>query len=86
MNRDVPKVIIIAALLFGITLFFGTTIYKIHNNYNHRDYIETKAIFEDVSTVETDDDGQHMYYLNYKYIVNGQDYYYTTDYSVSDIP
>lgn len=86
MNRDVPKGIIIVTILVGIILFFGTTIYKIINNYNHIDYIETTAILEGVSSVKTDDNGQHMYYLKYKYIINGQDYYYITDYSVSDIP
>lgn len=86
MNRDVPKGLIIVGIIVGTIFFFGSTIYKLINNYNHRNYIETTATFIQTAGKYTSDDGTNMYYLIYKYIINEQEYYYTTDYVTNDIP
>ena len=80
MNRDVPKGLIIISILVGLFFFLGSTTYKIINRYVHREYIETTATFIRSNGAETSDDGTSMYSLVYSYIVNGQKYYYETDY------
>lgn len=86
MNRDVPKGLIIISILVGLILFLGSMTYKIINRYVHREYIETTATFIRSNGAKTSDNGTSMYSLVYSYIVNGQQYYYETDYSTSVIP
>ena len=85
MNRSAPKGLIISTLIIGIILFIGASIYKINNNYNHKEYIETKAIFVG-TTYDYYNNGTKMHYLKYEYFVDGKSYYYKTDYSTSIIP
>lgn len=84
MNRDVPKGLIIIAIIVGSILFFGSTVFRISNN--HSDYVKTTATYSEISDYKISDEGKKMYYLKYKYIVNEQEYYYTTDYTVGYIP
>lgn len=86
MNRDVPKGLMIISILVGLIFFLGPTTYKIINRYMHRDYVETTATFIQLNEAGTSDNGTSMYSLVYTYVVNGQQYYYETDYSTSVIP
>lgn len=87
MKRDVPKGLMIVAIIVGLILFFGAPTYKIFNNYIHRNYIEaTGTLFIQINDSCPSNDGKEMYSLMYKYIANGQVYYYITDYCTSAIP
>lgn len=86
MNRDVPKGLIIILILVGMIFFLSSPTYKIGNRYKSKNYIKTTAKFIRANKSRTSDNETDTYSLVYIYTVNGQQYYYETDYSTSAIP
>ena len=81
----ISTLLVIIALLSGITmLFFGIRdTYKLNNKT--KDYITTNGYYNDYDIFKSDEDGT-TYKLTYIYTVDGKEYTVTTNYGTNYIP
>lgn len=85
-SRDRPPLmILIPFLLLGLAIL-SIGIYLTHKQkIETQDYIETTGIFIESSIYSDDEDGI-TYALTYRYRVNNETYYITTDYGSGSVP
>lgn len=86
MNRGVPKGLIIILILIGVAFICWPIVEKNIYNNKYKEYIETTATFIQSNKSVTDEDGKQLYNLTYLYIVDGNEHYYTTNYSTNNVP
>ena len=86
MVRDTTaKVMLYISLFIGMIFFCFPIINNLINNNKYKNYISIIATYKEASSPHIEDETL-MYYLKYYYNVDGIEYIYTTDYSVSALP
>ena len=85
-NDGIPSIILIVIILMGL-LCLSVTYTDIKNNNNYgNNYVETQSYFIEKRIYSTKENGNITYLLTYRYYVNKDEYYITTDYDTSKIP
>lgn len=86
MKNDKPVTLLVIIMIIGLILIISFSAVDIINFVKTKEYIKTIGIFVEADYAPTPEDEAQMYFLNYKYSVEGKTYYCQTYYKTSIVP